>query len=45
MAVVEGRTPSDGWLISKIPTFLDQFTSQTEVIKSIEGNFRLLRPK
>lgn len=45
MAVVEGRAPRDGWLISKIPTFLDQFTSQTEVIKSIEGNFKVVKTK
>lgn len=45
MAVVEGRATSDGWLISKIPTFLDQFTSQTEVIKSIEGNFKVVKTK
>lgn len=45
MAVVEGRSPSDGWLISKIPTILDQFTSQTEVIKSIEGNFKVVKTK
>lgn len=45
MAVVEGRGPSDSWLISKIPTFLDQFTSQTEVIKSIEGNFKVVKTK
>lgn len=45
MAVVEGRAPSGGWLISKIPTFLDQFTSQTEVIKSIEGNFKVVKTK
>lgn len=44
-AVVDGRTPSDGWMISKIPTFLDQFTSQTEVIKSIEGNFKVVKTK
>ncbi len=45
MAVVEGGAPSDVWLISKIPTFLDQFTSQTEVIKSIEGNFKVVKTK
>lgn len=45
MAAVEGRAPSDVWLISKIPTFLDQFTSQTEVIKSIEGNFKVVKTK
>lgn len=45
MGVVEGKVPSDGWLISKIPTFLDQFTSQTEVIKSIEGNFKAVKTK
>ena len=45
MAVVEGRAPSDGWLISRIPTFLDQVTSQTEVIKSIEGNFKVVKTK
>lgn len=45
MAVVESSAPSDGWLISKIPTFLDQFTSQTEVIKSIEGNFKVVKTK
>lgn len=45
MAAVEGRAPSDGWLISKIPTFLDQFTSLTEVIKSIEGNFKVVKTK
>ena len=45
MAVVEGMEPPDGWLISKIPTFLDQFTSQTEVIKSIEGNFKVVKTK
>lgn len=45
MVLVEGRAPSDGWLISKIPTFLDQFTSQTEVIKSIEGNFKVVKTK
>lgn len=45
MAVVEGRPPTDGWLISKIPTFLDQFTSQTEVIKSIEDNFKVVKTK
>lgn len=45
MAVVECRAQSDGWLISKIPTFLDQYTSQTEVIKSIEGNFKVVKTK
>lgn len=45
MAVVECSAPSDGWLISKIPTFLDQYTSQTEVIKSIEGNFKVVKTK
>lgn len=45
MAVVEGRVPSDGRSISRIPTFLDQFTSQTEVIKYIEGNFKVVKTK
>lgn len=45
MAVVGSMAPSDGWLISRIPTFLDQFTSQTEVIKSIEGNFKVVKTK
>lgn len=45
MAVVEDGAPSDGWLISRIPTFLDQFTSQTEVIKSVEGNFKVVKTK
>lgn len=45
MVLVGGRAPSDGWLISKIPTFLDQFSSQTEVIKSIEGNFKVVKTK
>lgn len=44
-AVVEGGAPPDAWLIRRIPTFLDQFTSQTEVIKSIEGNFKVVKTK
>ena len=45
MAVVEGMAPSDGWLISKIPTFLDAYSSVTEVIKSIKGNFKVVKTK
>lgn len=45
MVLVEGRSPSDGWLISKIPTYLDEYSSVTEVIKSIEGNFKVVKTK
>ena len=45
MVLVEECGPSDGWLISKIPTYLDEYSSVTEVIKSIEGNFKVVKTK
>lgn len=45
MLLVEDRGPSDGWMIRKIRTNLAEYSSVTEVIQSIEGNFKVVKTK